>query len=463
MQAKVGYKYIHEARFKDLSNWSASFILRNQLQYKDSYSLMPIGSLLIRNREKEVLNDSKAYKQVTIKLYGKGVVQRGDEFILGKDIGTKNQFRVSAGQFIMSKIDARNGAFGIVPPELDGAITTQDFLSYNINTNIVVPEFFVLITGTKHFAELCQRASSGTTGRQRVDEKAFLSFKIPVPSILNQGLLVDDFNSKIKKGNELVKNASNIDSDIERLVCSRLGVEKTNQREAKQRFRIIRYKNLERWSISFLNRDSTYNFKNSNYPSRRIKELINRFEGGATPSKSRKDFWNGSINWISPKDMKELFIERSEDKITETGLKKSRLKVYPKGTLLCVFRSGILKHSFPVALTKIEACINQDLKALVPNAEIDSYYLLYYLSVFQKAVLERASKVGVTVESINSNEFLEFPVITPPISIQQKIANEINELLRKKKLFEKRAEELFIEATAYFESQIFLDHGIKVQ
>ena len=72
-----------------------------------------------------VVEDDKRYKRITIKTNCGGVFVRDE--VLGKDIKTKKQYYVKAGQLAVSKIDARNGAFGIVPPEADGAIITGNF------------------------------------------------------------------------------------------------------------------------------------------------------------------------------------------------------------------------------------------------------------------------------------------------------------------------------------------------
>ncbi|MGZ4973613.1 MAG: restriction endonuclease subunit S, partial [Limisphaerales bacterium] len=77
-----------------------------------------IGDILTRNKKPVVVKDGTTYRQVTIRTNYKGVVLRGSQD--GSAILTKNQFAVSAGQFILSRIDARNGAFGIVPEELEG-------------------------------------------------------------------------------------------------------------------------------------------------------------------------------------------------------------------------------------------------------------------------------------------------------------------------------------------------------
>lgn len=257
MRTETVFKYLNEVRFMTLSNWSVGAILSDKLLYKDGFKLEPIGNLILRNREKEILENDKTYKQVTIKLYGKGVVQRGDELIFGKDIGTKNQFRISEGQFIMSKIDARNGAFGIVPAELEGAITTQDFLSYNINKEKILPEFFNLITGTKHFAELCQKASSGTTGRQRVDEKAFLGFRIPVPRIELQKKIVQRYLDNINLAIKYEKQSIDLENSIQEIIYNELGLLKAGKKSSDKKFQLIDYSSITFWGVDkILNKES---------------------------------------------------------------------------------------------------------------------------------------------------------------------------------------------------------------
>jgi type I restriction enzyme S subunit len=63
------------------------------------------------------------YREVTVKLWGKGVVLRG--VASGATIAGSRRFETKTGQFILSRIDARNGAIGIVPAELDGAVVNQ--------------------------------------------------------------------------------------------------------------------------------------------------------------------------------------------------------------------------------------------------------------------------------------------------------------------------------------------------
>ena len=131
-----------------------------------------IGDILSRHKTPVTIEDDVTYKQVTIRTNYKGVVLRGTK--IGADIGTKRQWRVSPDQFILSRIDARNGAFGIIPDQLDRAVVTNDFLAYDLNEDEVEREFFNVFLQSPVFLDACIKASRGNTNRKRVDEDFFL-------------------------------------------------------------------------------------------------------------------------------------------------------------------------------------------------------------------------------------------------------------------------------------------------
>lgn len=151
-----------------------------------------IRDILARNKTPVIVQDDITYKQVTIRTNYKGVVLRGTQS--GSTIGTKNQFAVSSGQFILSRIDARNGAFGIIPEELEDAIVTNDFLAFDINEDEVEREFFNVFLQSPVFLEACIKASRGNTNRKRVDEDFFLNYRVNLPPLPEQRDLIEQIN-----------------------------------------------------------------------------------------------------------------------------------------------------------------------------------------------------------------------------------------------------------------------------
>ena len=153
--------------------------------------------------------------------------------------------------------------------------------------------------------------------------------------------------------------------------------------------------------------------------------------GGGTPSKDNSEYWNGNIPWISPKDMKSSFIIDSEDHITQEALAESATKLIDKGSVLIVFRSGILKHSIPTAINMKPVTINQDLKAISPDKKkLLSDYFLYLIEGHQKIFLSEWSKIGSTVDSLETNLFNNTLIPLPTLNEQQLIVTYIHNQLK---------------------------------
>jgi type I restriction enzyme S subunit len=146
------------------------------------------------------------------------------------------------------------------------------------------------------------------------------------------------------------------------------------------------------------------------------------FKGGGTPSKENLDFWNGEIPWVSPKDMKGEYLEQSEDGITPAGLASSATSLIPAGAILIVVRSGILKHTIPVAINRVPVTLNQDMKAIVLDPAIGvSEFFLRWVQGLNELLLHVWLKQGATVESVEhsylTNTEISFPTIDEQLAI----------------------------------------------
>jgi type I restriction enzyme, S subunit len=127
------------------------------------------------------------------------------------------------------------------------------------------------------------------------------------------------------------------------------------------------------------------------------------------------------------KDMKSEVIEDSADHITEEAVSASATRMVPAGAVLIVVRSGILRHTIPVAITARPVALNQDMKALIPSAECEPRFLKYVIQGQQHVLLHAWTKTGATVESIE-HELLAntlFPV--PPLDEQRAFADYLDE------------------------------------
>ncbi len=158
---------------------------------KKEWSKVRLGEVLKRSDETISPSVDAEYREITVRLWGKGVIERG--LVSGASVSGR-RFIARTGQFIVSRIDARNGAMGIVPETLDRAIVTNDFPLFNINIERLLPAYLGWLCRTQDFVELCRRASEGTTNRVRLKEDRFLEVLIPLPSLVGQNRIVTRVN-----------------------------------------------------------------------------------------------------------------------------------------------------------------------------------------------------------------------------------------------------------------------------
>lgn len=168
-----------------------------------------LGEVLRRSQETAEIKPGSEYREVTVRLWGKGVVQRG--LVSGSEISGSRRFAARAEQLILSRIDARNGAIGIVPPALDGAVVTNDFPVFDIDTGRIEPTFLGWLSKTPDFVELCKWASEGTTNRVRLQEARFLALEILVPPLAEQRRIVariEELAARIAEARSLCQQAA---------------------------------------------------------------------------------------------------------------------------------------------------------------------------------------------------------------------------------------------------------------
>jgi restriction endonuclease S subunit len=448
MQATTN-KYIKFIDLVLLENWSVQGLLDAKFNYSNKYEQARIGDFLIKSRNVVNIEDDKEYNRVTVKINNNGVILRDTE--KGVNIGTKKQYRAKAGQFIISKIDARNGAFGIIPNELDNAIVTNDFPLFDVNTKKINPQFLLLITTTKVFIKFAQSCSSGTTNRQRMDIDMFLNQKIPLPKLEEQDKIVNNYLNKVNNALRLKAEAEDLENKIEIYFLGELGI---NINEKKQRIKsiglqFVDYSNLVKWGIDFIGLKNNYN---RIYKDISINELC-KISSGGTPSRSRKEYYEGgNIPWIKTGELNNEILFDTEEKITEDALKNSSAKLYKKGSVVIAMYGATIGKT---AKLGVEAATNQACAVLF---DIDkSIVLTDYLWEYLQMQTDNLKKLayGSAQPNLNAGIISNYPIPIPNIEKQKEILDKIILMKKEVKILKEKSVELNNEAEIQFEKSIF--------
>ena len=160
----------------------------------------------------------------------------------------------------------------------------------------------------------------------------------------------------------------------------------------------------------------------SEFPEWVEKKLgeVCEYIGGGTPSKKNKDYWNGTINWASVKDITSKYLYETQDKITQLGIESSTTNICEPNTLILITRMSPGK----TVISKCMTAINQDLKIVKSDIEVEFLHLLF--QSIQTKIDEKTS--GTTVKGISIDSLNKIDVQIPCKEEQQKIADCLSSL-----------------------------------
>jgi type I restriction enzyme S subunit len=127
--------------------------------------------------------------------------------------------------------------------------------------------------------------------------------------------------------------------------------------------------------------------------------------------------------------MKVAVIHDTIDHITELAVEESSARLIPPNSILFVTRSGILEHTFPVAQSAVPVTVNQDIKALTPAEPLNPGYIAWGARAFEYEILQRCSKDGTTVASVDTTLLQAFPLPVAPVPEQHRIVEAIESYL----------------------------------
>ena len=154
-----------------------------------------------------------------------------------------------------------------------------------------------------------------------------------------------------------------------------------------------------------------------------LDQIVDRIVGGGTPSKSNASFFRGSIPFMTVKDMTQRFPVDTQDHISEKAIEQSATTVVARDTLIVATRMSLGKIVRP----KFETAINQDLKALFLNENIDKTFVEYWWR--HKAKYIQSLGTGTTVQGIRLEAIRSLSIHVPPLNEQKHIADKLDTLL----------------------------------
>lgn len=225
-------------RWKKLERWTPG----SDNDWECIHPLVPLEDLLMPRvqhiRVKETLGE---WTPITIHFDG-SVVPR-DRNIPFKG----SMFAAYPGDLVFSKIDARNGAIGLVPDNLPKVVVTSEYPIHSMDAKQVDGRYMAMLLRTPNFMKLIRNATSGSSGRKRITPENFRAIEIPLPKLNDQRLLVAAYQNAQDNAARFEAEAEQIERDAQREFEANLGLTPLPNLP-KRPFQIARFKDIERWS-----------------------------------------------------------------------------------------------------------------------------------------------------------------------------------------------------------------------
>lgn len=452
----AGHGILQSIRFTNTPDWNIKQI-RSSVEIRSSFPRAPIGCCIVRVKDAVTVEDGLHYKRITIKTKNGGVVLRDE--LPGKFIKTKVQYRISSGQLAVSKIDARNGAFGIVSKETDGAIITGNFWVFNIDAEKALPDYLTLVLSSSFFIQAWFECSNGSGNRLYLQEEKFLRYPIPLPPIDIQRRLLDGYFADMQSASQLAKEADAGEENLEQYLFEALGIEKRAECAASPMLRTVPYRNIAQWGYDKNAAVFPFSFRKYKAFSFHTKpEWVRTFLRGKSPRYSSggtaiilNQKCNRSneivLNYVKTVDRSwadrippDMLTKRNDILINSTG----------EGTLgraSCITDDSHIGLAFDSHILLLRV----DQKMIDPQlltALLNSSFGQKQVALYKSAQATKQTELGIE----NTKRFL-FPM--PDISCQHKISSEI--LARKEniRVLRAEAERLRQRAGARFEKAVF--------
>ena len=363
-----------------------------------------LGSLITPAKVIRCGNDSFPVLSMTMH---NGIVMQSERFKKKLASADQSDYKVvKRGQLVVGfPID--EGVL-YVQKAADEGIMSPAYNVWDIDSKVIDPDFLELCLHSPQSMQYYKNKLRGTTARRRsIPVSDLEALKIRLPDMQTQHEIV----AIIKKAEAIIVDRQEQLDYFEQLVKSRF---------------------VELFGDP-LNNDK-------GWQKVLITEVCHAIFGGGTPSKSHPEYFTGSIPWVSPKDMKSSLINGSIDHITEEAIAHSTTNLVPANSVLMVIRSGILKHTLPVAINGLPVTINQDMKAFVPNDMVKTAFLMYYFKAIENDVLSGVR--GVTADNIDFKAFQKRTIIVPPLVLQDQFSAFVKQVDKSKLAVQKSLDEL---------------------
>ncbi|MGA2140558.1 MAG: hypothetical protein ABSH14_17010 [Verrucomicrobiia bacterium] len=438
-------------RWKDMERW----IPGGDSVWDFIHPLAPLEDLLTPRVERLGLTgDLGDWLPITIHFDGSIVPRDRQRAFKG------GMFASYPGDLIFSKIDARNGAIGLVPVSLPKVVVTGEYPVHVPDGEQVDARYLALLLRTPNFLQLIRRAASGTSGRKRITPENFRAIQVPLPDKSHQQRLVAAYHAALESAAKLEGQATHVERHGQLEFEAALGLTPPPDLP-KRRFQIARFKDIERWSHEGILQRALLGDKapESKFEMVTLADVATISYGlqkcpGNRPGKHPRPYLRVANVQRGRLDLREI----KQINVPDEDMRKYRLET---GDVLFVEGNGSRKELGRVAIWngEIENCVHQNhiIKARLDQSKaVPEFIAAWFNTETGRMHFFRNAKTTSGLGTINSTEVRIAPLPLPGKKEQAAVVRDLERTAQKAKSLRESAAKKRTDAWNDFITAIFM-------
>ncbi len=432
--------------FHTLDKWFVSFYL-NPNNLKSSYKFIKLKELIKPKKDKIKLADYRGDLRVVKKIsFSDGKIHIREENETKMDLYT-----LYPKDLLVSKINFHQGAIAI--NNYEKIVCTTHYQPYSIDRELVIDEYLILaLRNTKFQKHLDFLRADGI--KNEATSEFIGELEIPLPSLSEQNIIVNDYFKKVEAAENLLKQANNLKGEMEKYFFDALEIIEVQKRNLSKALNIVPFFSVEKWGVEYiLSSNSNELLKSRKYPNVKLSEIV---QINPTTRMPKDDLQISFIPMECISDEYGEVIELRDKKVSESkGYKK-----FQEGDLIWARITPCMQNGKSAIVKNLEnnlGCGSTEFHVIRNySQELDLNYVYHILRL--KTVLLNAMScfTGSAGQQRVPKSFLEDLLIpVPPITIQNEISSKMTKLKSTVKDLEYRATAIKKLAQTTFEKEIF--------
>jgi type I restriction enzyme S subunit len=346
-----------------------------------------LGEIITLKRDPVKVSADDIYPNLGLYSFGKGAFSKPP--INGDTTSAATLYRVNAGQVIYSRLFAFEGAFALVPEDMNGWFVSNEYPTFDVHPDVTVAEFVLLsISRPRVWRDMASRTVGLGHRRQRLQPTDFLDYEIDFPSVREQQQIVDAVSTV---------DAAVAAAHAERVVLASL----------------LRAAQVETWQSAVAD-------------TVRLADVAD-VRTGSTPSRKNPAFFGGDVPWVKTGDIRYRDLKETSETLTHEGLASCSARLLPVGTVVLAMIGQGATRGRAAVLTKPMAT-NQNAAAIIPNDVLDSRYLFHWLWMSYHEL--RGGAAGTSQPALSAGIVSNLRLPLPPLDVQQELAERLDTIYR---------------------------------